>query len=1243
MRATAPLIGLILAAGATLAPPSATAGQPGVSLMAPFVWGQAPPPNQPTASPPGDARTKSAGLLLQARRALATGDVQGAGRFAAQAAQLGVQYQLNEDSPAKVQALLRRNAELVKGGANGNPSQFQRQYAQFLMDQAQGLMDYGDLPRAKQLIDRAAQTNTEYGQFDRTPQKMLEQLYALQSAAGARGQRPVAGPGNPASSQPQAGPGTTPPAPIAAATGQNAPAAAAAPHGGPMSVQQAKAEALRLVARAQSALDAGDIIAAERLAQQAHSLNVPDSLFGANETRPWEILLEVGSAKRNMVAQAAATQPAGGNPYPVQRGVYNPAKDPTRVAQVQGEAPLQNLQPLRNTPPNTAPGAPPNAPNTPNAGSQSQPYEMTQGEDLYRQGIEQLTAGNREKAIELFREAWKHRNEMDPVTRSKLGDKLTYLQPIAPNPLPAGQPPSPLQELTQQQQVALQALQSKLAGEMRAARTEQQANPIGALNRLQRLRTDIQSAELENSQVKEMLSSVDRQIASVERYIELNRPEIELAERNTEIRDAIDADRKKLLQVQDQIAVFVDQFNTLLDEQRFSEAEQIAKKARELAPNEPAVEVMQWKSRFARQIAAATTRKELKEQGFAAAMDSVEDSSTPFDDRYPIAFPTNWSDLTATRRRQLGNQTRYSEDELKIERNLKSKVDVKFTNAPLVEVLATLTDMADVPVFIDVNGLKMEAVTSDQPVTINISQPIMLKSALNLILDPLGLSYVIENEVLKITTAEAKQADVYTEVYNVGDLVIPIPNFTPGYDIGLPAAIREAHQAIGFGGVPQSVTGQPYLISDNQQTPQGTGPSFLGQLSRSGMLGPSSNGRATPMGNGPGGAGGAALADFDTLIDLITTTIAPDSWDEVGGPGAVESFPTNLSLVVSQTQDVHEQIEDLLEQLRQLQDLQIAIEVRFITLTDNFFERIGLDFDFDVDDNSLLGNLTPTSLYPDDDGPSVSFGLDSQGNPTADLDLQFRQGSFGATAPQFGGFSPSDAATFGFAILSDIEVFFLVEAAQGDQRSNVLQAPKVTLFNGQSASVSDISQRPFVTSIIPVVGDFAVGQQPVITVLSEGTSLSVQGVISSDRRFVRLTLVPFFSQIGETETFTFSGSETSDSGTQVLDGDGNPVGNDNVLNSTQGSTVQLPTFSFTTVSTTVSVPDGGTVLLGGIKRLREGRNERGVPMLAKLPYVSRLFKNVGIGRDTQSLMLMVTPRIIIQSEEEDKLGVNTGP
>ena len=331
----------------------------------------------------------------------------------------------------------------------------------------------------------------------------------------------------------------------------------------------------------------------------------------------------------------------------------------------------------------------------------------------------------------------------------------------------------------------------------------------------------------------------------------------------------------------------------------------------------------------------------------------------------------------------------------------------------------------------------------------------------------------------------------------------------------------------------------------------------------------------------------------------------------------------------------------------------MTIEVRFITLNDNFFERIGVDFDFNIDDNVGVN-------------PAQSTGADRQPVGSERRPIGCRRP---ATGDQLARTSPptwtspsartasrwpcrSSAASsrrrrnFGFAILSDIEAYFFINAAQGDRRSNVLQAPKVTLFNGQQAFVSDTSQRPFVISVIPVVGDFAAAQQPVIVVLSEGTFLTVQAVVSNDRRFVRLTVVPFFSKIGDVNTFTLqrlgrrrpsstrAQSTTTKTATTTKQ---RPKCRDH----RSGTTVQLPTFSFVTVTTTVSVPDGGTVLLGGIKRLSEGRNEFGVPILNKMPYINRLFKNVGIGRETQSLMMMVTPRIIIQEEEEERLGVAT--
>ncbi len=306
-------------------------------------------------------------------------------------------------------------------------------------------------------------------------------------------------------------------------------------------------------------------------------------------------------------------------------------------------------------------------------------------------------------------------------------------------------------------------------------------------------------------------------------------------------------------------------------------------------------------------------------------------------------------------------------------------------------------------------------------------------------------------------------------------------------------------------------------------------------------------------------------------------------------------------------------------------------------MQDNFFERVGVDFDFQINDNSNL-----TNPIPDNVNPSAIIGNTATG-PTADLDVVFDQDSFASAIPQFGGFDVGTAANFGFAILSDIEVFFLIQASKGDTRSNIMQAPTVTMFNGQSANVTDGAQRPFVTSVTPVVGDFAVAQQPVITILPDGTSLNVQAVVSNDRRFVRMTLVPFFSQVQEVTTFTFDGTRTTRRSTNsLLDDLINSVSGDDTdpeqiaefETETSGVTIQLPVLATTSVSTVVSVPDGGTVLMGGIKRMSEGRTERGVPFLSNIPYVNRLFKNVGIGRDTSNLMMMVTPRIIIQAEEE---------
>ena len=64
--------------------------------------------------------------------------------------------------------------------------------------------------------------------------------------------------------------------------------------------------------------------------------------------------------------------------------------------------------------------------------------------------------------------------------------------------------------------------------------------------------------------------------------------------------------------------------------------------------------------------------------------------------------------------------------------------------------------------------------------------------------------------------------------------------------------------------------------------------------------------------------------------------------------------------------------------------------------------------------------------------------------------MPLRSSSFDFALPPFGGypgtFGADGGLTLGLAFLSDIQVFMLLEAAQGDRRYNVMQAPRITVF-----------------------------------------------------------------------------------------------------------------------------------------------------------------------------------------------------
>ena len=174
----------------------------------------------------------------------------------------------------------------------------------------------------------------------------------------------------------------------------------------------------------------------------------------------------------------------------------------------------------------------------------------------------------------------------------------------------------------------------------------------------------------------------------------------------------------------------------------------------------------------------------------------------------------------------------------RIKQALNSPTEMEFVDTPLTDVIDYLKDYHQIEIQLDKKALEEASIALDTPVKKNL-KGMSLKSALRLTLSELGLTYIIQDEVLLITTKEAAEQKLETVVYPVADLVLPA-NAPPGSE-----------------------------------------------------------------------------ADFDALIDLITSTIDPTTWEAVGGTGSIAKFETNLSLTVSQTQEVHEKIVDVMTKLRQ--------------------------------------------------------------------------------------------------------------------------------------------------------------------------------------------------------------------------------------------------------------------------------------------------------------------------------------
>lgn len=108
--------------------------------------------------------------------------------------------------------------------------------------------------------------------------------------------------------------------------------------------------------------------------------------------------------------------------------------------------------------------------------------------------------------------------------------------------------------------------------------------------------------------------------------------------------------------------------------------------------------------------------------------------------------------------------------EQKILAALREEVSVEFRDTPLIDVVQFLSEMTKVPMIVDQLALDDEGIPSDEPITLTLAG-VSLRSTMKMIFDDLSITWVLEDEVLKITSKTKAEGKQITRVYPVADLI----------------------------------------------------------------------------------------------------------------------------------------------------------------------------------------------------------------------------------------------------------------------------------------------------------------------------------------------------------------------------------------------------------------------------------------------------------------------------------------
>ena len=329
--------------------------------------------------------------------------------------------------------------------------------------------------------------------------------------------------------------------------------------------------------------------------------------------------------------------------------------------------------------------------------------------------------------------------------------------------------------------VFAQLLEKEVKNAIADARDTMATDPEAAIQSLKLMLQNVERAPELSSAIRagltDRLQSAVREAtrqAVIQDDLDREREEVLAAARERRLlldRLALKREREKQL---------VERFNALIDERRFAEATEVSLEVEEIDPDSVIARVTRVWGEQKRYHELNRELRDRRAAMFLETMAQVESSAIPFPDNVPMVYPDaeEWQRITEARRKYKSvDVAGESESERAITDALQKPLPtsgLQFDDAPLEDVVTFLREEYNIEIALDSIALDDLGLGPDEPITVDLRNT-SLKSALRRMLEPLELTYVLEDEVLLITTEEEAQTKLKVKVYPVADLVIPIP------------------------------------------------------------------------------------------------------------------------------------------------------------------------------------------------------------------------------------------------------------------------------------------------------------------------------------------------------------------------------------------------------------------------------------------------------------------------------------